>query len=193
MTNSVLGKSEGTVGPTGPSGASGSSGGYPFNSIDRMTTVIGTGNKSYMYVVLISAPTVISGFHTYTMSGSDNMRVGIYRGAIRSGMSGTIVLCGESASGPPSTIGAPAMAFTRRAITAVPSQNLSFASGELMTIAFHSAGITNVFACSPTLGAFQVDLAWNCSTPHAVANFPATFSSSNISSGNLQRLCFELY
>ena len=160
-----------------------------------MTTVIGAGNKSYMYVVLIPSPTVISGFHVYTTSsGSDNMRVGIYRGAIRSGSSGTIVLCGESASGIPSTIGTtPTMAFTRRAITAVVGQNLSFASGEFMTIAFHSAGATTQFACSPTLGALQVDLAWNCSTAHAVANFPATFSQSNISSGNLQRLCFELY
>jgi len=160
-----------------------------------MTTVIGAGNKSYMYVVLIPSPTVISGFHVYTStSGSDNMRVGIYRGAIRSGVSGTIVLCGESASGLASTIGTtPTMAFTRRAITAVSGQNLSFASGELMTIAFHSAGVSTVFACSPTLGALNVDLAWNCSTAHAVANFPATFSQSNISSGNLQRLCFELY
>jgi hypothetical protein len=189
---------QGIQGPQGEPGTSGGGGtGYPFNPIDRMTTTITTGNKAYMYVVLHPRATVISGFHVYVASGADSIHVGIYRGALRSGNSGNLVLCGESTTGVATSIsqasaGLPNFLFCRRAITAVSGQNLSFASGELMTIAFHSNGTTNSYLCSPAVAANQ-DLAWAMNANYGSTAFPSLVSQAAIQAANLQRLCFELY
>ena len=56
--------------------------GYPFNPFQNATTTIGVGPKSYFYTVRINRPTTINGFALYVGSGSDPMRVGIYRNFI---------------------------------------------------------------------------------------------------------------
>ena len=187
----------GATGATGAPGANGTGAGYPFNPIDRMTTTITTGNKPYMYVVMHPQATTINGFHVYITTGADSIHVGIYRGALRSGNSGNIVLCGESVPGVATTTaqtgGLPNFLFCRRAITAVSGQNLNFTSGELMTIAFHSNGTTNGYLCSPALGTANQDLAWSMNANYGSTAFPSVIGQSAIQSANLQRLCFELY
>ena len=188
----------GPAGPAGPEGPAGSSisSGYPFNPIDRMTTTITTGSKSYMYVVIHPRQTVINGFHVYVASGADSIHVAVYRGALRSGNSGTITLCGESVAGVATSTaqpgGLPNFLFCRRAITAVSGQNLNFAAGELMTIAFHSNGTTNSYLCSPVVVANQ-DLAWAMNANYGSSAFPSVIGQASIQAANLQRLCFELY
>lgn len=188
----------GPTGPTGPEGPAGSSisTGYPFNPVDRMTTTITTGNKAYMYVVMHPRATTINGFHVYVASGADSIHVAVYRGALRSGNSGTITLCGESVSGiatsTPQSGGLPNFLFCRRAITAVSGQNLNFASGELMTIAFHSNGTTNSYLCSPVVVANQ-DLAWSMNANYGSTAFPSVIGQASIQAANTQKLCFELY
>jgi hypothetical protein len=187
---------QGPAGPAGPEGPAGAGSGYPFNPIDRMTTTITTGNKAYMYVVIHPRATTINGFHVYVASGADSIHVAVYRGALRSGNSGTITLCGESVAGVATSTaqpgGLPNFLFCRRAITAVSGQNLNFASGEIMTIAFHSNGTTNSYLCSPVMVANQ-DLAWAMNANYGSTAFPSVIGQSSIQAANLQRLCFELY
>jgi hypothetical protein len=190
---------DGPPGPTGPQGEPGVAGaatGYPFNPVDRMTTTITTGNKAYMYVVMHPRATTINGFHVYVASGADSIHVAIYRNALRSGNSGTITLCGESVAGVATSTaqpgGLPNFLFCRRAITAVSGQNLNFAAGELMTIAFHSNGTTNSYLCSPVVVANQ-DLAWSMNANYGSTAFPSVIGQSSIQAANTQRLCFELY
>ena len=83
--------------------------------------------------------------------------------------------------------------FNRRAITAVSGQNLSFANGEYMTIAFHSQGSTNVFLGSPVATSISVELAWNSTANYASPGFPASLTSIAILGTFTLRPCFELY
>lgn len=181
----------------GATGASGSYAGYRFNPIERWTTTITSGNKPYMYVVMHARPTVISGFQVYVSTGADSIRVGIYRGALRQGNSGNIVLCGQSTAGAATTTaqtgGLPNFLICRRAITAVSGQNLSFATGELMTIAFHSNGTTNGYFGSTVTTASLTDLAYTLNANYGTASFPSVIDQAAMSAGNTQKLCFELY
>ena len=174
--------------------------GYPFNPIERMTTTRTPGSNNYMFVVCLPVATYISGSQIYYITGSDNYRVGIYRGALRASNSGNIVLCGQTVSAPPASTPTaisgsqlPAMQFDRRVITAVSGGNLEFAAGEFMTIAFHTSGSTNSFFASPALGTANVDLAWATASSYTSSGFPATLGQGVIQAGNLTRLCFELY
>ena len=150
-----------------------------------------------MYAVIISEPTTISGFSIYLPSGSDTFCIGIYRGALLSSNSGNIVLVGKSASGTPSNItqtnGSSTFPFTRRAIVAETGQNLSFASGEMMTIGFHSSGSTTNYYATATLASTSLALAYNANANYSSGNFPSTLSQSSIISVLSYRLCFELY
>lgn len=82
------------------------------------------------------------------------------------------------------------MTFTRRAITAQVGQNLSFSAGEFITIAFHSAGSTNVYWASPTTVTVQ-DLMYT--TTAISVSFPATLITSNVLGTLTNRICIEFY
>ena len=180
----------GLAGPAGPAGAAGIRLGLPYNSIGNATTTITTGNKSYWFIVVISETTTISGFAAYLTSGSDTMRFGIYRGYLRASTSDVITLVGQSTAGAPANTGLP---YTRRAITAVAGQSLTFVPGDYMTIAMHSQGTTNGFVASPALGLGITEISYVSSTNYAAAGFPASLTSSSIFGNNLQKPCFDLY
>jgi hypothetical protein len=188
---------QGITGAQGPKGDKGEQGlpgnngvtGYPFNPIQFATTTLTSGNKSYYYTILLSQATTISGLQTYLNSGSDNIRCGIYRGKLRSGISGNITLVGQ-------TDGSPILGddYTRKPITAVSGQNLSFAAGEYITIAFHSQGVTNVFyASAPLSTGINADIMFTSTANYANAGFPATIAQYAILSALQNKICFELY
>jgi hypothetical protein len=162
--------------------------GYAFNPVQNGTNLPISGTKSYYFTVLLNQATIISGFTLYLNNGSDNFRMGIFRGNLTTGT--TITLCGQSAGGPLNTL-PPIM--NRVAITAVSGQNLNFNSGEYITIAFHSTGITNIFVASPVAVGISVELAWNSTANYANAGFPATLNSTAILGPIQIRPCFELY
>ena len=119
------------------------------------------------------------------------MRVGIYRGYLINGGSGTIPLCGESL-GTSTTAVSPAI-YVTGAINAVAGQNLSFAAGEHITVAFHSSGSLTVFP--KVTGIADLKIAYNANFNAATAGFNTSYSSltsSHILSTQLDRLCFEL-
>ena len=162
--------------------------GYPFNPAHRATTTITSSTKSFYFTILLNQSCLISGFTVYLDQGSDIFRMGIYRGNLVSG-SPNIILCGQSAGG----ILNATTVFNRVTITAVSGQNLSFTSGEYMTIAFHSQGSTNVFIGSPNSGTNWTDLVWTSSANYASSGFPATLGSLSATGSTLSRPCFELY
>lgn len=183
--------SSGIQGPTGATGLTGpvSNTGYPFNPIQNHTTTLPANTKSWYYICLISRATVISGVQFYLSSaGSDPYRVGIYRGYITSG-SGTMALVGQT----PSTIGTSLMPYNRATITAISGQNLNFAIGEYMTIAFHTSGTTSVFLCSPVATTSLPNFSFISTSNYATASFPVTLTSTAVLTYNNQKICFELY
>jgi hypothetical protein len=167
--------------------------GYPFNPIQNGTTAITSGNKYYWFTCSLNMAAIISGYSIYVAAGgADNVRVGIYRGYLKSGAVGVganITLVGQSI---PSllTLGLP---FNKNAITVVAGQSLSFAAGEYMTIAFHSNGTSNSYVASPVASALSVDISFNTTTNYVVAGFPNTITNTAINGANLNRPCFELY
>ena len=183
-------KANGTVDATTylPIGTPGIVSGYPFNPVWRATATITSSTKSYWFVVLLNQATLISGFSVYLDSGSDVFRMGIYRGKVSAGTV-PMTLCGQSAGGTLPT----ADIYSRVAITAVSGQNLTFANGEYMTIAFHSQGSTNVFLTGQTTVATWVELGYNSTTNYAAAGFPATLTSTSVLGAIPNRPCFELY
>ena len=170
-------------------GGSSSSSGYSFNSIQNATTTLGSGTKSYWYICLINTPTTISGIQLYLSAGSDLFRVGIYRGYLKSAVSGSITLVGQSTD----TTMVAGLPYMRKAITAISGQNLNFSTGEYMTIAFHSQGTSSVFYQSAPLSVGNTDLCYSSSANYASAGFPSTLTQSSILSTLLYRTCFELY
>ncbi len=114
--------------------------------------------------------------------------MGIYRRNLVAG-SPNITLCGQSVG---ALLNATTV-FNRVAITAISGQNVSFTSGEYITIAFHSQGSTNVILGSPASATLLVELAWISSANFASAGFPTTLGSLAVLGGTLARPCFELY
>jgi hypothetical protein len=165
--------------------------GYPFNPVSRATGTITSGTKSYYFTCLMNQACIISGFSLYLDNGSDNFRMGIFRGCINGLTSASMTLIGQSAGGvlPISS----STVFHRMPITAVSGQNLTFANGEYMTIAFHSQGSTNVYLTGPSTTAFWAELGYNSTANYAVAGFPATLAPNAALGGIPQRPCFELY
>ena len=119
------------------------------------------------------------------------MRVAIYRGFLVNGGSGTIQLCGESTA-TSTTATAPAI-YVVGTISAVVGQNLSFAAGEHITVAFHSSGSLTVFP--KVTGIADLKICYNTNFNAATAGFNTSYSSltsSHILSTQLDRICFEL-
>jgi hypothetical protein len=197
---------QGVAGPTGPQGIQGIQGvpgpssastGFDFNPMDNWTTVLTTGSKNYMYAVMHTRATTISGFTMYIPSGADTFRVAIYRGALVSGNTGDIVLAGQSIAGTPGTTtqtsGYAPFPFTTRAFTAASGQNMTFAAGDMMTIAFSSSGSTTAYYATPAIGTSLLNLAYNASASYASSGFPATLSQSSVLSVLVNRICITLY
>jgi hypothetical protein len=169
--------------------------GYAFNPIQNATQTILAGDKKYWYVVLLTKATTISGFQVFcSTSSADYLRVGIYRGALKGNASGSITLVGQDSGGAP-TIGALTnIDYCRRAITAQSGQNLSFAAGEFMTIAFHSNGSNNVFYASANTAATNTQHAYLSTANYAnTGGFPASLTGSHVGTALATKLCFELY
>lgn len=171
-------------------GGSSSSTGYPFNPIQNATTTLGSGSKAYFYTILISRATIISGVQFYLSSGADPMRVGIYRGYLKSGVSGIITLVGQTTN----TSVVAGLPYIRKTITAETGQNLNFGIGEYMTIAFHSSGTTSVYMQSATLSVGNSDLMYNSSSNYVASpGFPSTLNQTTILGTVVSKICFELY
>ena len=134
--------------------------------------------------------TTISGIQVVLSGGgSDTVRTGIYRGYVKSGVSGSITLVGQTTS----TTYSLGLPYNRKTIVAEVGQNLNFAVGEYMTIAFHSSGISNGYYINGVLPAGNTDIMYITSNNYVSAGFPATLTQSSISSTLLNRVCFELY
>ena len=162
--------------------------GLPFNPTSRASGTLTSSTKSYYFTCLISQACLISGFTVYLDSGADPFRMAIYRGALVSGT--TITLCGQSAGG----LLNQTTVFNRFPITQVVGQSLSFASGDYMTIAFHSQGSTNIFLGSPVATSISVELAWNSIANYVASpGFPATLAYASVLGPFTVRPCFELY
>jgi len=172
------------------SGGSSMSSGFPFNPIYNATSTLGSGTKSYWYICLIPQATTISGIQlVLSGGGSDAVRIGIYRGYVKSGVSGSITLVGQTTN----TTFLPSLPYNRKTIIAEVGQNLNFAVGEYMTIAFHSNGSTNTYYQNGALSAGNTDIMYNTLANYASAGFPATLTQSSVSSVLLNKVCFELY
>lgn len=163
--------------------------GYPFNPLQNSTGTTTASNKSFFYTIPINRPTIISGFRVYISTGSDNLRIGIYRGFIKGTPLSTATLVGQSAITPTST----SLPMTSGAIIPVVGQNLSFTSGEYMTLGFCSAGITNVYLVSPVTAAVSYDIAFIASANYVAGGFLATMTTVQQSSTLTIKICFELY
>ena len=170
--------------------------GMPFNSIYGNTTTAPTGIRSLWYTAIAPYATLINGITNIYVDGggSDTCHFGIYRGYLKAGAVTNpglnITLVGQSTASLSLTTGLP---FNRVHITAVSGQNLNFTSGEYITIAFHTSGISNTFLSSPTAGSSFTNLCFTTTSNHATTTFPATVTNSAISSASTQRLCFDLY
>ena len=99
----------------------------------------------------------------------------------------TITLCGQTTN---TTI--TAGAYNIKDITVISGQNLTFSRGEYMTIAFHSSGSTSSFYQSAATAADQ-RIAYTSTANYASAGFPATLTSTSISTALAIKICFELY
>jgi hypothetical protein len=163
--------------------------GYPFNTLQNATGTTTASSKSFFYTIPINRPTIISGFRVYISAGSDNLRVGIYRGFIKGTPISTATLVGQSVIIPAST----SLPMTSGAITAVSGQNLSFTTGEYMLIGFGSAGSTNIYITSPLTTAISNDIAFIASANYVVSGFLATMTTVQQSAPLTIKICFELF
>ena len=162
--------------------------GFEFNPSVNNTAYAPTGSKAYIYQVLVPENLFINGFKVYVNTGSDNMRVGIYRGFVKASPASSAVLVGQSAVITPST----SLPYTSAPIVAVGIQNLNFSQNEYMCIAFHSSGITNQYLHSVTAVA-NFDLAFNANFNGASGSFTTPLTSTNQSATILSNICFTLY
>jgi hypothetical protein len=166
--------------------------GFPFNPLQNATTgaPLTSGNKTYFYTVRINRATTINGFNIYISAGSDPVRCAIYRNFYRQSPSNIATLVGQSASTPAIT----SLPYISGAITAVALQNLNFAQGEYMIIAFASQGTTNAFWGSTGYGVGNYDIASLTSVTTYVANgFPSTLTYLSPTATLLNKICMELY
>ena len=163
--------------------------GYPFNPLSNGTVAIPTSSKSYFYTIIINRPLTISGFSVWLGGGSDNIRVGIFRGFVKASPISTATLVGQSGV----IAATSSLPYTTGTITAVALQNLSFASGEYMTLGFSSNGTTNSFFTSPTTTPpANSDIAFNGPVNYVNLGFTSTLQSSQQTSPLIYKVCMEL-
>jgi hypothetical protein len=162
--------------------------GYSFMPIQNATSTIISGTKSYWYIVRLTKETTINGIQVYLASGSDLMRCAIYRGYVKTGVSGSITLVGQTTNTTVTT----GLPYMSKAITPITGQSLTFAAGEYITIAFHSAGSTSSYYQSSS-SVVNTEIMYNTAANYASSGFPASLTQTSISSTLTTRLCFELY
>ena len=143
-----------------------------------------------MYIFRLKNATTIGHVQVFIPgAGGDTFRVGIYRGwVVRSG-SGSITLCGQSAS--TNTTLAVGSCYATAAITAVSGQNLSFDANEYITVGFHTAGSSTTY--TRTTGLADEKIAYTANFNGVSAGFTASLLSSHITTTLTDRLCFELF
>jgi hypothetical protein len=169
-------------------GGSSSGQGLRFNPLINNTLSLGGGPKSYFYQLIIDEPTTINGFSVYMNAGGDPLRVGIYRGFVKSIPLSNGILVGQSAS----VIGTSGLPYTRTAITAVSGQNLNFVSGEYMVIGFSSSGIANTYLASTAMIG-NYDMAFVSSSNYVSAGFPSPITTSTQFNTLANKICLTLY
>ena len=163
--------------------------GYPFNPLSNGTVAIPTSSKSYFYTIIINRPLTISGFSVWLGGGSDNIRVGIFRGFVKASPISTATLVGQSGI----IAATSSLPYTTGTITAVALQNLSFASGEYMTLGFSSNGTTNSFFTSPTTTPpANSDIAFNGPVNYVNLGFTSILQSTQQTSPLIYKVCMEL-
>ena len=165
--------------------------GYPFNPLQNATATIATGSKNYFYTIPIMRPTLISGFKIYISSGTDFLRVGIYRNFVKLNPPSNAILVGQSER----IVASTSLPMTTGAITAVSLQNLSFTTGEYMILGITSSPNTNQYLASPSQGVGIVDLSFTVSG-NFVANpgYPPQIVASMQQAGGLTtKIIMELY
>jgi hypothetical protein len=143
-----------------------------------------------MYIFRLKNATTIGHVQVFIPgAGGDTFRVGIYRGWLVRNGSGTITLCGQSAS--TSTTLPVGSSYATAAITAVSGQNLSFNANEYITVGFHTAGSSTVY--TKMTGLSDEKIAYIANFTGVSAGFTASLTSAHISTVLTDRLCFELF
>jgi hypothetical protein len=153
---------------------------YPYPTANR-TVITGAGTRTLCNTYTMTSNITFSSASLFFPTvGSDNTRVGIYRGDLTTG-----VLVGQTASGAPSS------AYFTRTITAVLGQSLTFSVGQQVVIAFTQNGSTTSIAT--TTGISNLSLAFISSTGYAAAGFPALISGIALPAATLIRKNIDLY
>jgi hypothetical protein len=157
--------------------------------IQNAVSTITPGTISYFYIVRLTRATTISGIQVYLASGADPMRCAIYRGYVKSGVSGSITLVGQTTN----TAVTAGLPYTSMAITPISGQSLTFAAGEYITIAFHSAGSSNVFYQSTPLLVGNREFLFSSIINYTISGFPSLLTETSVLGAPLSKICFELY
>jgi hypothetical protein len=153
---------------------------YPYPTATR-TVITGAGTRTLCNTyTMTSNITFSSASLFFPTTGSDNTRVGIYRGDLT-----TATLVGQTLSGAPSS------AYFTRPITAVVGQSLTFTVGQQIVIAFTQSGSTSSIAT--TTGVSNLALAFTSIIGYAAAGFPALISGIGLPSATLIRKNIDLY
>ena len=184
--------SVGPQGPQGPQGATGATGVtgaqgidgpsvfgglYPFSSATR-TGVLTAASRTYCTTYTMTAThtlTTVSVF--YGSAGSDTARIGIYRGDLT-----TATLVGQTVSSTATSN------YMTRTIVAEANQNLNFAFGEQITVAYTTSGSTSTPAFRTTTS--NIALGVISSTTYQ-SNFPTSISSIAAPTATTTRICME--
>ena len=176
----------GLQGPTGPEGPQGPVGTSVFSALYPYPTSVRIGNltaASRTYLITFSMTSNHTFFNTsifYNSVGSDNARIGIYRGDLSNA-----TLVGQTASSIPTS------GYFTRAFVAIAGQSLSFTAGEQICVMYTTSGSTS----SPSYftGASNLGLASISSTTY-LANCPSTLSSTvpPSQSTTTVRICMDM-
>ena len=138
-TNGIDGPtgSQGIQGPTGPTGSSFSGTWLPLPDLFDATQTILPNSWSYYFNAIVPQSMTVSQVLMWSDSGSDPLRIAIYRGAASaSGPNTGAVLVGQGVA---SGVSGPKV-FN---MIAELGQNLNFIAGEAVCIGFAQGGTTN--------------------------------------------------
>lgn len=166
------------------SGGSSSNAGFSLFSPLLSTATVGAGSKPYWYIVMVPCNTILTGFKTVLSSGSDPFRVGIYRGKTTNSVLTVLDLLSPIIT--PAGGGFYSAAFVLQA-----GRSSTYASGDYITVMYHSQGSTNVFGNN--VGIADTDLSYTTIANYGNATPPANLGSVAVSATNVNRLAIEFY
>jgi hypothetical protein len=143
----------GPIGPTGPAGSAFSGTLLPLPGFFESTQTILPNTWSYYFNAVVSQTMTLSQVLMWNDSGSDPLRIGIFRGsASATGPNTGSILVGQGTSG---GVSGPKV-FT---LTPEPGQDLNFSSGEALCIGFAQGG-TTTYMWAGVDGPFGNTFAW---------------------------------